>query len=194
MRGLLKLLVVAGVLTALYYLRDYWDGRQVEQASLPFVTEAVNTATAQWREADFRKFQDPYQNVFLVNGLQSASLRDNLPLYGRLGKRTTPAACVMQNYTTYKGEREDYVAANYLCRADFENADAAIIVSVRRFTSGGAWKMSYFDVYTSYLANQKNAAKESANPTPSRKQESPWNRYRNMLPSIPSFSGSRFSF
>lgn len=186
MRGLLKFLGIVGFLVALYYIRDYWDGRHIEHESSAFAVNAVNAATLEWKEADFKKFEDPNLHVYLVNSAHNARLVDNLPFYSKLGKRKVPAVCTMEDYSTYKAEKEDFVGVTYLCQADFENAAASITVQVRRFTSSGAWKMSYFDVYSSYLVASLKPA-----PVPKNKrvrEQTPWEKFKNRLPSIPSFS------
>jgi hypothetical protein len=181
MRGPLKFLLVALGLAAVYFIRDFWDARQVRAESEGFAEQAVNMATSSWADSDFRKLRDPYLNIFLVNGAEIGDFSYSLATYSRLGKPRREASCAMHNFTTFKDEKEDYVAANYLCDADFEKGAATIIIAVRRFTSGGAWKMSYFDVRSPLLANVKAQPKREQ-----PGQEPLWNKYRNMLPSMPS--------
>jgi hypothetical protein len=181
MRGLIKFLGIICVLAAIYFIRDAWDARQIEKDTSELASTVINTVGVAWKEADFKKFQDPFENHYLVNNVER-NMAKSLAIYVYLGKITTTTDCKMGEFTAYKADKEDYISVNYACRAGFEKDVVAINIVLRRFKAVGEWKMSYFDVRSAYLAG---IVKKMEPDKPKPKEDSTWDKLRNTLPSTP---------
>lgn len=144
MRGLAKFLGFILFLLALWYGRDALIRRDVEKQSREFVESAVGAMTRPWNRAALDTHADP-SLVTETNAVGNPHALD-FAYYATLGVRISEVKCTLGDYTTFRDETKNYIAANYLCAVAFERGPATIVLSVLRDKETQPWRIVYFDV------------------------------------------------
>lgn len=152
MRGLIKFLVFIAFLTSLYYARDWMVRRSITSQSEEFVTKVIGLITEHWDRTQLDRHAAPNlaQQVAMLGNPHGL----DFSYFSSLGARTSVLNCKLGEYTSYKNETQDYVAANYACTAGFEHGAATIFLNVIREKQDAPWRIGYFDVVSPIFSAQ----------------------------------------
>ncbi len=150
MRGLFKFILFVAFLAGMFYVRDAIIRSGIREQSLPFVEETLNAVTTGWNRTELDKRAEPA----LESRVTAVVARHQLdfPYFARLGKRVSDFACTLGDYTTFKDETQNYIAANYNCGVQFEKGAATLAIGIMREKETAPWRVNYFDVVSPYLA------------------------------------------
>lgn len=144
MRGLAKFLLFIAFLYGLYYVRDVMIRSDIREQSQPFATQFVGSVTMHWNRAELDRQADTNLAAQVRNSGIARPL--DFAYFAQLGARTSEVDCKLYDYTTFKDDTRNYISANYICAAQFEQGAASILLTVMRDKENAPWRIGYFDV------------------------------------------------
>lgn len=129
----------------------FMSGKGLEAETTPIAVTAITTISDGWDVDELKAWSDP--GLIRAMASQGQSAEQLMGIYSALGKLKQEPECVARATGMTMKNRERHDTVTHECKADYENGEAKISLTLIKAKSAAEWQIYYINIQSDVFAS-----------------------------------------